>query len=270
MIELLERNLYETDYKSSKGNQLKWECDDVWYKADYTGYEGLAEYVVSHLLEKSSLKTGDYILYNPETIRYKHVIYNGVSSANFVGNDWQIITLERLFKTKYSTSFYEAVWHIHDVYERFKFICNQVESLTGLKEFDRYLCKLLTVDALFLNEDRHLHNIAVMMNNKNEFKYCPIFDNGACLLSDTSVDYPLSEDILELLGECEAKTISSDFDIQLDVSEQIAGQNIFFSFTKRDVDKVVDGAFMYPQEVRERVKTILFQQMRKYAYLFEK
>ena len=29
--------------RSSKGNQLKWYRDDLWYKADYTGYEGLVE-----------------------------------------------------------------------------------------------------------------------------------------------------------------------------------------------------------------------------------
>lgn len=32
--------------QSSKGNQLKWENKGVWYKADYTGYEGLSEYLI--------------------------------------------------------------------------------------------------------------------------------------------------------------------------------------------------------------------------------
>ena len=170
MVELLEQNLYITDYKSSKGNQLKWECDGTWYKADYTGYEGLAEYVVSHLLEKSTLKAGDFVLYELETMKYKRTVYNGASSKDFIESGWQIITLERLFKTKYNRNFYEAVWRIHDVNERFHFLCNQVEILTGLKDFDRYLNVLFTVDALFLNEDRHLHNIAVLMNAKNEFR----------------------------------------------------------------------------------------------------
>jgi hypothetical protein len=37
--------------------------------------------------------------------------------------------------------------------------------------------------ALFLNDDRHLNNIAVIEQN-GKFKYCPIFDNGAGLLSN--------------------------------------------------------------------------------------
>ena len=50
MIELFEQNTRTLTRQSSKGNQLKWENDGIWYKADYTGYEGLAEYMVSQLL----------------------------------------------------------------------------------------------------------------------------------------------------------------------------------------------------------------------------
>ena len=50
MIELFEQNTRTLARQSSKGNQLKWENDGIWYKADYTGYEGLAEYMVSQLL----------------------------------------------------------------------------------------------------------------------------------------------------------------------------------------------------------------------------
>lgn len=41
MIELFEQNIRKNDRQSSKGNQLKWENEGIWYKADYTGYEGL-------------------------------------------------------------------------------------------------------------------------------------------------------------------------------------------------------------------------------------
>ena len=40
MIELFEQQLQQMDRHSSKGNQLKWENNGIWYKADYTGYEG--------------------------------------------------------------------------------------------------------------------------------------------------------------------------------------------------------------------------------------
>lgn len=269
MVELLENNLHKTNYQSSKGNQLKWEVGAVWYKADYTGYEGLAEYVVSHLLSKSTLSESEYLNYELEEIKYKHSVYRGVKSENFTSDDWQIITLERLFKSTQGMSLYETTWKIKDVRLRYEFVCQQMRKYTGLEDFDKYLNVLFTIDALLLNEDRHMHNIAVLMNGKREFDYCRIFDNGACLLSDTDVDYPLSEDTIKLMSECKAKTISRDFDEQLDVSEEVAGRNISFYFSRSDVEQIVDAAQQYPAEIRERVKTILFQQMRKYSYLFK-
>ena len=97
MIELFERDKTEINRKSSKGNQLKWERDNTWYKADYTGYEGLSEYVISHLLKKSTLAESEYVIYEQEQIQYGSQIYQGVSSRNFLKSGEQLITLERLF-----------------------------------------------------------------------------------------------------------------------------------------------------------------------------
>lgn len=55
MIELFEQNIRTNDRQSSKGNQLKWENEGIWYKADYTGYEGLAEYMISPSFEKVNI-----------------------------------------------------------------------------------------------------------------------------------------------------------------------------------------------------------------------
>ncbi len=41
MVELFEQDEKQNKRRSSKGNQLKWENQGIWYKADYTGYEGL-------------------------------------------------------------------------------------------------------------------------------------------------------------------------------------------------------------------------------------
>lgn len=60
--------------------------------------------------------------------------------------------------------------------------------MTGLQNFGVYMNKLLTIDAFFLNEDWHMHNIAVLMNGKGDYAYCPIFNNGAGLLADTTMD----------------------------------------------------------------------------------
>ena len=270
MVELFEQNERMQDRQSSKGNQLKWESGGLWYKADYTGYEGLAEYVISHLLMKSTLRQEEFVQYDLEQIKYKRQIYQGVKSATFLSEDWQIIKLERLFQKTYGDSLNRMLWQMEDTEQRLRFLEEQVERITGLSRFGIYLNKLLTVDAVFLNEDRHMHNIAVQMNGKGKFKYCPIFDNGAGLLSDTTLDYPLGVDVFELMEEVQAKTVSTNFDEQLDASEHLYGCNLKFFFTKKDADQLLEQASEYSTEIRERVQTILHRQIDKYAYLFER
>lgn len=269
MVELFEQDCKTNDRQSSKGNQLKWENNGVWYKADYCGYEGLAEYVISNLLRKSSLKDEQYVLYDLEQIMYKTVCYNGVKSHNFLHDDWQIITLERLYKNFTGMSLYEQTWRILGTEERLVFLVTQVERITGLKDFGKYMNILLTIDALFLNEDRHMHNIAVLMNSKGEYAYCPIFDQGAGLLSDTTMDYPIGSDIYELIDSAKSKTICESFEEQLEASEKLYGYNIQFDFTKKDVEQLLNSVSIYSVEIIERVKKIVFDRMRVYSYLFQ-
>ncbi len=270
MIELFEQNIRKNDIQSSKGNQLKWENNGIWYKADYTGYEGLSEYVISHLLQKSSLEEEEFVLYDIERIRYKEQVYTGVKSENFLQEGWQLITLERLFQNFFGQSLYKAIYSIQGLENRYRFLITQVERMTGLQNFGEYLNKLLTIDAFFLNEDRHTHNIAVLMNMDGAFAYCPVFDNGAALLADTKMDYSLQGDVYPLMKQVHAKTICADFDEQLDISEIVSGENIKFFFTEKDVSNVLDNARIYSEEERRRVATIIFLQMKKYPYLFKK
>ncbi|WP_455721457.1 hypothetical protein [Agathobacter sp.] len=270
MIELFKSDEKLLNRNSSKGNQLKWNNSGIWYKADYTGYEGLAEFLISHLLECSSLDQNEFVVYEPEQIRYKSSIYNGVKSRDFLYDDWQIITLDRLFHTVYGKKLSEMVWHIHDVKARLEYLVQQVERLTGLRNFGIYMNKLLTIDALFLNEDRHMHNIAVLMNGKGDYSYCPVFDNGAALLSDTTMDYPLGDDVYDLMKSVKAKTVSRDFDEQLDVSDELYGCNLHFVFSKKEVKGLLDQMGCYDPLIRKRVETVVYYQMDKYSYLFNK
>ena len=221
MIELLEKDLRVNGWQSSKGNQLKWETNGVWYKADYLGYEGLAEYLVSNLLKKSSMNTLEYVLYEPVEIGYKNTVLTGSRSRHFLTGTWQIITLERLYDSQYHHSLYKSLFSIPDHEQRLRFLIDQVIQLTGLDHFAEYMTKLLTVDALFLNEDRHMHNIAVLMNNQGVFDYCPLFDFGASLLSDTRLDYPLEGDIYQYIDFAKSKTISFNFREQMDLAEAL-------------------------------------------------
>ena len=269
MVELFEQDERQNNRQSSKGNQLKWNNNGIWYKADYTGYEGLAEYMISHLLLKSSLRQDEFVLYEPEQIRYKDAVYSGVKSNDFLEKDWQLITLERLFMTFFGQSLYQSIFKISDPEKRLIFLVEQVERVTNLSDFGVYMNKLFTMDAFFLNEDRHTHNIAILMNKDGRFSYSPIFDNGAGLLADTSLDYPLGKDVYLQIKEVRAKTISADFDEQLDLAEKLYGNHLKFHFHTKDVSNLLDGISIYSQEEKDRVRDILLSQMKKYAYLFD-
>jgi hypothetical protein len=112
MVRLLRGDIIEYETKSSKGNQLKWCNNGIWYKADYTGYEGLSEYVVSELLKRSTLKSDEFVEYKTEEIQYEYVTYKGCKSHNFLPKGWVLITLERLFKTVHQQSLNKAIYSI--------------------------------------------------------------------------------------------------------------------------------------------------------------
>ena len=268
MIRLAENSIRTFSLQSSKGNQLKWKQGEIWYKADYTGYEGLAEYMVSALLEYSNVKKDGFIFYQTEEIGYKQAVYRGCRSKNFLPDGCQIITLERLFESFYGQSLYKSIFMIQGVEERARFLTERAEQMTGLEKFGEYLAQLMTIDALFLNEDRHMHNIAVLQDSAGKYSYCPVFDNGAALLSDTTIDYPMSVDVIDLIPRASAKTLSTDFDEQLDAVENLYGRRMKFSYDEHIISDLLEKEPYYPEEVKIRVRDILLQQRRKYQYLF--
>ena len=64
---------------TSKGDQRKWKVDELWYKADYLGYEGLSEVLISRLLGKSSLPYA-FVSYEPVQIVYGEDVLRGCRS----------------------------------------------------------------------------------------------------------------------------------------------------------------------------------------------
>ena len=184
------------------------------------------------------------------------------------GNSRQLITLERLFQNHYQESLYKKIYALEDVKERVELLVDYVIRMTGLNDFGIYMSRLMTIDALFLNEDRHTHNIAVLLDPEERYHYCPVFDNGAGLMSDTVMDYPLTVSLWELYGSVSAKTVSRDFDEQVDAAETLYGQHIKFHYSYSDVCALLSKEPYYPENIKKRVRDILMEQKRKYQYLF--
>ena len=253
--------------QSSKGNQLKFCLDGIWYKTDYMGYEGLVEYVVSKLLAFSNLHPDEYVDYELEEIDYNGSVFRACRSKDFT-DGWNLITLERLFKDTYGMGLNQIIYSTPDHKDRLKILVEQVGRTTGLNDFGIYMSKLIALDALFLNEDRHTHNIAVLTNGTGDFRLAPIFDNGAGILSDTVMDYPLGRDPLDLISKVKTKTFCDSFEEQLEISERLYGENLHFSFGYVEVESIVEKAVIYPEEIRRRVIDVVMEMRRRYSYLF--
>ena len=270
MIYLLESDIKTDNRQSSKGNQLKWKKNERWYKADYTGYEGMAEYVVSAFLQHSSLSEGQFVSYQTEEMMYNSQRYLGCSSPDFMRSGCQMLTWERLYRQTTARSLQEDVFQIGPVGERLAFLIQQLRRISGLpeKEISEYLAVILTVDAVFLNEDRHMHNLAFLLDNRGTYHLCPLFDHGGCLLSDTSMDYPMDRDICRMIKEVPGRTVSRNLDDQLDAVELLQKQPLSFHLSRRQAVQLIEAEPYYPDEVKRRVTDIILAQMGKYAYLF--
>ena len=159
---------------SSKGTQNKYYDNGYWYKTNQNGYEGLSEYLVSKLLECTNQK--NFVTYEQCQINGK----SGCRSLNFLKKDESFISFHRLYDIYHGGNLSEAVITMNSAGERIRFVKEFVESVT---EFDisPYLSKVLTLDMITLNNDRHFNNLGLLFDG-DAFRTAPIFDNGKSLL----------------------------------------------------------------------------------------
>lgn len=259
----------QREWTSSKGNQNKWFDEGIWYKEDSLGYESLAEILVSSLLKKTN--AGAFVTYEYEEIESGGIRHRGCKAKDFLepGDD-KLISVERLFQAYKGESAAQGILAFERVEDRLQYVVGTVEEITGLHHFGEYLRKILAIDTLFFNEDRHFHNLAVIRRKDGTYRECPIFDNGAALFSDTQKDYPLTMKAEECIEKIWAKPFSRDFDEQLDACEVLYGGFVFqASFTIRDVEDILAGfRGIYEEAVLERICEVMRIQLRKYSYFW--
>ena len=199
---------------SSKGDQSKWLVGNKWIKENTRGYENMAEYVASLILDSSTLPKNSFIPYVPCLIK-KHdgTVVEGCYSIDFRGH-LQEVTLERLFEANFETTDDILNNARYSTEDRFHLIMDKVHQFTGL-EVSHKVAQMLAFDAFILNEDRHTNNILFLFDPKTEaWQLAPIFDHGLSLLSDVK-DYPLGVDLQILKRKVKAKPFNNSFKKQL-------------------------------------------------------
>lgn len=224
---------------SSKGNQEKWYDpeENCWYKLDQFGYEALTETVVSALLELSGIEKDTpftFVRYHMERLQVHGRERTGCSSKNFLQPGQALITVNRLLFNHLGRPLREKLTRLSSDKKRIAYLAEATAEVADLELFPQYLTLLFEVDALFCNDDRHLNNIAVIEQG-GKYDYCPIFDNGAGLLSNTQLS-PM--DILPpaLISVLQARPFNTTFTRQMNTAKGLYGAQL--SMPKLSASKI--------------------------------
>lgn len=214
---------------SSKGNQEKWydNFTDSWYKLDQFGYEALAETLISVFLERSNIEAElpfTYVRYRMERLLVHGRERTGCVSRNFLKPGQSLITLNRLISNHLGMPLRQKLKRLSSDKRRIAYLAEATAEYTGLSDFPRYLTLLFEVDALFCNDDRHLNNIAVVEQD-GVYSYCPIFDNGAGLLSNTRLS-PMDIMPKALLSALKARPFNTTFNRQMHTARGLYGRQL--------------------------------------------
>ena len=257
---------------SSKGNQEKWydQAADCWYKLDQFGYEALAETVVSVLLEQSNLETDTpftFVRYHMERLQVHGRERTGCSSRNFLQPGQALITVNRLLSSHLGKPLREKLARLSSDKKRIAYLAEMTAEMTGLELFPQYLTLLFEVDALFCNDDRHLNNISVIEKN-GKYDYCPIFDNGAGLLSNTQLSQ-MDISPPALISALRARPFNTTFTRQMNAARSLYGaQLIMPKLTVGELrEDLIPLLEYYPQRDRglisDRVEACILTRQKK-------
>lgn len=247
---------------SSKGNQEKWCDDNIWYKLDQFGYEALAETVTSEILEKSNIENDTpfkFVRYSIEKVNVHHADRIACTSTNFLKQGEAIITLNKLLSSNIEVSLTEKLSRLSSDKKRIQYLVDATKEITGLADFDRYLTLLFEIDSLIMNDDRHLNNIAVIEKN-GKFDYCPVFDNGAGLLSNTQI-YRMDIEPKGLMKNLLARPFNMTFNRELKKVRSLYGSVLKIpKFTKNELSEIVNPYLVfYPHRDRAIIKDRVVQ-----------
>lgn len=161
-----------------KGNQEKqYLSDGTWLKRDYFPQESISEVLVSQFLEASG--EDNFVRY------WLGDLPNQSYSYSFTNNELGYLSFVKMLellgvdldkwlaRRYYKSTIMERFQLVKDVYMRF-----------GVSEeaFDYEMSRMLKLDFLMMNIDRHLKNFGVLVNyDTKDVMIAPIFDNGLSL-----------------------------------------------------------------------------------------
>ena len=152
--ELTNEDLYVRS-STSKGTQIKYYKDGYWYKINKLGYENIAEYLCSIVLENSDCN--NFVMYELCRVNGKPAC----RSKNFLKMGQELVTFQSLHEQYFGTKLTDRIMEYRNVEERIRYTVDFMKKVTSL-DLTQYLQTVLSFDMLIRNEDRHFDNLAVL------------------------------------------------------------------------------------------------------------
>lgn len=164
--------------QSTHGYQPKYTSPNggYWYKEDFKGGEALAEVLVSTFLRSCKYLTfEDFVLYDFKYTSVNSFDLSTCVSPNFLQKGVQFISFKDLLSqvsplTEKLVGFDSKLDFIDSVFQQ-----------TIGQSFREEMLRLLTLDVMFRNTDRHLSNFGIILASNGSIRFAPIFDNGLAL-----------------------------------------------------------------------------------------
>lgn len=172
---------------SGIGAQTKWSTNGIWYKKDLRGGEAVSETLVSLFLSSClnimEFEAG-FVSYGIST-KDERVCY----SYSFLKEGESFIPLYEAIKT------FNPKWSEHTDFEgKLEYIDSVYKGVLGYS-CRHWLLRVLTLDVIFRNTDRHLSNLGFIADKRGNLRLAPIFDNGLALGVSEGAYFDLSNTI---------------------------------------------------------------------------
>ena len=173
------------------GAQKKWVTNShTWFKEDLLGGEAVAETLVSLFLS-SCLNITEFVA--------GFVAYGVSTTGNNLCYSYSFLKEGESF-----IPLYDAIRALKPKEQEFMDFEGKLEYINSVYEgvldysCKHWLLRVLTLDVMFRNTDRHLSNLGFIADRRGNLRIAPIFDNGMALGVSEGAYYDLANTITGL------------------------------------------------------------------------
>lgn len=172
-----DKNINNKNIISGAQSKIYDQKNNIFIKIDSEKQEGLVEDFISNFLNYSNLSCVQYesceIFRNGKDSNLK-----GCRSENFIPKNCYEINIKNLLSNQELKEMYNK----YSLKEQYEYMMNIIEKKTNNDvNYRSYFNKLLCLDILTMNHDRHIENLTLYRNYTTKEYHLPLcFDNVCC------------------------------------------------------------------------------------------